>query len=139
MSEMPVFTLPGVENLLPSISIVVDEKLTTVYYQSEITRSNLTYAFSQDGSQPELFEITVQVGTDKNKALAELAAINFKDQETLVDLVRIGKDILRTENPSEDFASIKKDWGNYTISHASRNVTFAGITAQEMCLKKLRG
>lgn len=104
--------------VLPSTEVELDNDIYTVYCEAGVRGPDLAFGYEQPDGEVTLFQIT-GVG-DKNSSREGLNEIDFSNTETLRDLIRIGRDIVKSANV-EELHTLKKSWGKYMVMYQPNN------------------
>jgi hypothetical protein len=132
-----VWVEPKLENLLESSDFTIKGSKYTIYFEPEIKASDIAFGYSKEGEEHiSLFQITVDTW-DKNTSRALLNRINFKDEQTLKEVVGLGEKIKKSYNP-EELNSIKSKWREYIITYQADDIKILDQSLHNQYEKKLK-
>jgi hypothetical protein len=126
---------PSLENLLDSSRISIEDKSYTVYFPTEIAHSDVPFAYSQNGGDLLLFQIT-STTDNKNYSKNKLQELDFNDLKTLESLIEITEKIRSSYN-KESLTSLNANWEGYNVSFQPDDMSILGETFHQQYYKKI--
>lgn len=134
----PRWEEPKLENLLDSSSLSFNNSQYVVYFQPEVTDSDIAFGYrASEDKDISLFQITLNA-KNKNSSRSELAKIDFSKEETLKELLNVGEKLKKSYDP-EVLSSIKTEWGDYLISYQAHDMKILDKSLHDQYYEKLKG
>ena len=146
-SETPSFKEPTLFNLLPRRVIEIGGEEYTVFYESKTKEYDRCFVFSKEPDTEDMHFFSMQPlenGKVSNES-GSLNEINMKDDNTVRQLVKVGKEMVDSEAEKiEDIREIpSKDieigGRQYRLSFQSPVIKIVGTSLEENYAKRVKG